>query len=142
MRKIKEINMGNIIIIALLIVEIVLSFFPCLNEYVSGSADNFASSSFSGKQYNSAGLCMLFLGVCQITLLVFNKKSLTLISCIISLLSAIFTLIYPVIMMLNHSMIGQTSEFLWTLPGWINLILEWIIFILLILVYKITFKRE
>lgn len=142
----REINLLKMVLIVLIVLVAVLSFFPCIKQMSESSFvldDGWESvPTETGDLYSSAKWPILILSVIQIFLLKFSNRWIRDIRETLSLISALLATVWPIYLMLRiPGYFGNTYLYYWNVLGYIVLTLSWLIFLYNIVLLRIAEKR-
>ena len=126
----KGINLFKFALQIVVLIVAVLSFFPCVYEYSSGSADMFTSQWKTGVELGNAKWIVLFTSIIELILLCFDKTWVNRLYKLFSFATFIVTLLWPVYLIaVSPGIIGTSYGYEWTVLGYIVLGLSFIPFI-------------
>lgn len=142
----KGVNIFNVILIIVVVIYSVLSFFPCIKQFSESSFvldDGWKAIPMeTGETYASAKWIVLILSVIQIVLLKFSNRWVRDIRETLSLISALLTTVWPIYLMLKFpGYFGNDYLYVWNVLGYIVLVLSWIIFLYSVVLLRIVEKK-
>lgn len=126
----------NVLVVA------VLSFFPCVFECSSSSADMFEGQWKTGDVFGNAKWAVLILSIIELILLCFDKRIINTFFKIFSFTTFLLTLLWSIYLIVTSpSLIGSCYDYKWTTLGYVVLVFSLLPFIGFI-IYEHAKKRN